>query len=470
MNLYLLANIGNSDVYLDSEEIVKPRIKGKDILLNIEEYKKRISFPIISKIFEDYSFEKVFLFATRQNKDLIDQKFWEKDTIYLAEIIKSHFNNVEYEIISNNPSDYTDMYKFFADKLPKIKEKIPSDSLVFLLLSGGVPAQNTSLLLTGVKVFGSNSQPIYVNPTGRIDVLEINKILSKERSIDDAVTAINNYDYFSAIVILKLIDGDPYIINFLEYLDRRVNFDFKRAKNIILTINASGQDKLYLDNLLNYLISLEAGSDEKKILELYYHICIAYKKSEYLEFLAYLFRFHEGYLYHLFERETGKKIIDFKKESEFKKFISDPSVKNYLSRQIHNGERLKYWVFSRPVAMNIIKYFIEVEGKKQLYGEYERLKFIEGLADIRNKTIFGHGYEGVSKEDILKKYQEIKKNYYEERYGKDMPVGEYETKVDKPSRRDIFMDLNFLISKIAPIDNEFDELNNYIIPKIRRLR
>lgn len=470
MKLYLLANVGDRDVLLDKKKIEKPRVEGKNIYVNLERFKRRISFPILSKIFEDYSFEKVFLFATRQNRDLVDQKFWENDTIYLAEIIKSSFNNVGYEIISNNPSDYSDMYTFFVDRLPKIKEKIPSDSLVFLSLSGGVPAQNTSLLLNGIKVFGANSQPIYVPPIGKAHVLEINKILSKERSIDDAITAINNYDYSSAIVILKLIDGDPYIISFLEYLDRRINFDFKRARDILLKINSSGQDKLYLDNLLNYLISLEAGNDEKKIFELYYHICIAYKKLEYLEFLAYLFRFHEGYLYYLFERETGIKIADLKKDSEYKNFISDKKVRDYLSKQIYNGEKLKYWILSRPVVMYIINYFIEVEGKKELSGEYERLKFIEGLADIRNKTIFGHGYDGVSKEDILKKYQEIKKIYYEERYGKNIPVSDYENKVDKPSRRDIFMDLNFLISKITSTDNEFDKLNNYVITKIRGLR
>lgn len=467
MKLYLLANVGNRDVFLDLKEIEKPRIDGKEIYKGLIKYKNRISFPILSKIFEEYKFEKVFLFATRQDKSFVEQRFWEKDTIYLAEIIKSFYNNVEYEIVSTNPSDYTEMYKYFIEKLPKMKEKIPSDALVFLSLSGGVPAQNTALLLIGVKVFGANSQPIYVPPSGKIHVLEINKIISKERSIDNAITAIKNYDYSSAIAILEKIGMEPYILKFLDYLDKRINFDFKRAKNILASIDSTGQDKLHIHNLIEQINALESGSDEKKIMELYYHIDIAYKKSEYLEFLAYLFRFHEGYLYYMFERETGIKPGKIKKESKYKEFIFDENLVKYLSNKVYNAEPLKYWELSRPVIMSIINYFIDEKGRKELYPEFEKLKFIQGLADLRNKTIFGHGYEGISGEDIFNKYQEIKKKYFEEKYGKKLSVEEYENKVDKPSKRNIFFDLNFLISKIGKTDNEFDKLNEYILTKIR---
>jgi len=475
MKKFLIANVGNSDVQIDGQFLKFPMQDAGPVINSIEEYKGRITFPLITPLFEKYKFDGLFLFASLQD-DSVPEELRRKDTYLLAQIIKLFFPHTSIYLVNGNPSDYSGMYIYYAETLSKIKTNIKEEFITYLSLTGGTQAQNTSLLIQGIKSFGLKADTVYISPDKGPETIGISRMLFRDRALGDALLAIRAFDYPSAMEILQAIGIDRNTMNFIKYLNSRKNFDFKRASESLESIESRGDEKIFIEKLIKDLKVLEEGSDRLKLKELYNHIDISWKMSKFMEFLAFMFRFHESYLFYLLERELGIKITGSKGDINpgYIEFVNRCEVREFLSKQRAGKNTLKFDSPSRPVLMAIIRYLIEKEGKAELRKEQEILSAVEGLGDMRNKTIYAHGYSGISGEGIKEEYQRIKKSLYEnsyvEKYSREqlkkISHDDYLNKIEKPSRRDVITDIKYLIKGIGEDVNEFERLNDYIIKKL----
>ena len=165
MKAIYLANVGNRDVKYDNEEIRPPRLYGKDYLDRFDTVREHLAFPILQKgltlAFQELSgkpLDFLILFYTDQNVEEVQEKFYQNDTLYFADIIERLIllkmpNNVREMVkikIPRTPNDYDFTYEFFSEKLEELEREEKPD-LVFLSPAGGIPACNMNLLETVTK-------------------------------------------------------------------------------------------------------------------------------------------------------------------------------------------------------------------------------------------------------------------------------------------------------------------------------
>ena len=210
------------------------------------------------------------------------------------------------------------------------------------------------------------------------------------------MTLIQRFDYGGAYEIMNELDLEDTDNGILINMCRSsVNFDFKTARRVFSKLSQQlKQDKRIrmIDKNLEELIK---GDPAAMFSELIENTKFQIVNEEYIDFLGRVNRFKEAIYKYIFVREmsTGQRFY----------FTTDAMMKQSILRTLKNKYKIYYSNVNYAVSTYINKYMREdykaLEVDKLLSTE----KF-DNLLEMRHESIVGHGFMGVSVQDIYRIY------------------------------------------------------------------
>lgn len=207
---------------------------------------------------------------------------------------------------------------------------------------------------------------------------------------------IDRYDYGGALELLEeleLKDSIPgLLMNSCRYA---ANFDFKTAQRILSKApEEKKKEREYID-LMDNLTDLIEGDPNALFSELIENIKFRLVNEEYIDFLGRVFRFKEAVFKYMFL----KKHFDRKRLSMNVEFVSKRNVLKML--------RNKYKIFNANLVYGLTIYIQRFHRDEIKFQEVVKLlnsEKMNELIELRNDSIVGHGFMGVSRDEIYKAY------------------------------------------------------------------
>lgn len=416
----LIANIGNSDIgRKDGKPIFSPRNEDTTVYDKSRELWESKEFesteillldPVLQKIREKFDIKGIYLFCTEQNPP------HPQDTKFIAHIVKSILcsrydfdeTSINLQIISKNPADYDEMLKLYQAAIDNMPE---SADRVFVSLAGGTPQQNISAMLESVARFGEKTTMIYT-PRGSKNAIEHEigyeiykrmiaqrvEILKEKKMYGVAADLAAEYDVLN-----------PHEIKMLQAKNHRLLFNFETAQVLFNEVKdkiPKHREEIY--STIDELEKLKNKDIHALIRELYENMLVKWEQGAYVDFLGRLFRFEESVLRLVFERETG--VTTEKRKGGYADFIryikENNNILQFLEKEGIDPNRIEP---NRKVLRKILEFWVKKERKTrlgQIFGFVKKINEPNGnsLADLRNKSILAHGFEGISKDRINKLY------------------------------------------------------------------
>lgn len=440
-----LANVGTRDLTVDGQTLTSPREDGEKLL---EEYLRdpeavgqRLNAPILLPGLRRAAeaagrIDRLVLFASDQPETTLP-KYRNFDTVFLGEILRrwlptcpdlaGRLQKVVLVRIPGNPADYNNTIPFYERELPNL---VPETAyMVYVAPVGGADASNVALWLAAVRRFRTRVEVIYVTPEGRVEEVPLARLLLREQVAQQARTLLDHYDYAALARLLEEDSewGATWRPDLARALAERLHFHFAGAAVALkrALARASGAPRAWLGRLLEEMQQLRevleaegtpprAGEEEAAwarwlarqrtgLAELYWNLCIKAERAEWVDFLGRAFRLVEGMLRLAFEAEThhntdriGEGFPDFAAYLE-----GQPALRAFLTEQ---GMRLTGPEGPAPTTRllaAILRYWVEHGGRGRALGPaYKAIKAVQTLADLRNRTIIAHGWQGVGEEEI----------------------------------------------------------------------
>lgn len=207
---------------------------------------------------------------------------------------------------------------------------------------------------------------------------------------------VDRYDYVGAYELLceqGLKTSDPAVlINSCRYA---VNFDFKTARKILMDLTEETKGTKEIKELNENLKALMDGNPHAIFSELIENIKFQVVNEEFIDFLGRVYRCKEAIYKYIFVSSTlNKKTFSFHLTAMSK-------------RSIIKSLRKQYKVFNSNIIFGISTYVNRTYERDHKYSEIVRLLNSEkmtSLIELRNESIVGHGFSGVSIDDIQSVY------------------------------------------------------------------
>ncbi|MBP3929305.1 MAG: hypothetical protein J6D47_07015 [Peptostreptococcaceae bacterium] len=204
---------------------------------------------------------------------------------------------------------------------------------------------------------------------------------------------LKRYDYDGVLDILIEADietGDLY--NILESCKYATNFDFDTSLKIIKKLSESMLERKDIQALITNLENLQKGEPEDILSELIENMKIQVMNEEYIDFLGRLYRLKEALFKYIFvsTKESKKYIVSMHGHMVSKKNILYTLKKKY---NIYNGNLI------HGVTQYIKRYLKQTKRMDKVLEILNSQK-LENLIKLRNESPVGHGFKGVSREDI----------------------------------------------------------------------
>lgn len=442
----LLANVGNSDVLLTDKSLLpdkgdayhwRSRELGEEIRDNFKKYANSIQLPLLEPTLKwiaqhaacEVKEVHLFLFASDQDQRLTPENEWQKDTAPYAEVIREHLNRqwqmqkkqVQIIPIAGNPADYTNALDFHQKILADIRDRLPSDAQVYMEVSGGTPAMTAMLILMGVEVFGQDIITLYMDRDSDLPYqIGVSEALFARKTREILRNQMSLYAYAAARQTVmqsgRLLTGDEnrrdLIGKLLGYADRRLAFDYKRARDELQGSYTVGEHQAQIRYWQRELAERKASHN---LAELIHSAQIKLSQGEYADFTQRLFRFQEAILRHMAEQmgiEYGKDTAYLSDTWRSGQSGLDAYLKSYqrgadgkiLSSGTSPLEVDTKRSLNRYSLGAIVDYFIQQPVWAHWQGTAEKIFRLSSVADLRNKGIAGHGFEGISRKDIEDSY------------------------------------------------------------------
>ena len=204
---------------------------------------------------------------------------------------------------------------------------------------------------------------------------------------------LERYDYGGVLAILEecgIEDGDLYLL--IKSCKYAVNFDFKSALSILESIDFQILSRGDVQFLITNLENLIAGEPEDIMSELIANIKIQIVNEEYIDFLGRLYRLKEALFKYIF--------VNTKENKKYKvcmhgKMVSKKNILYTLKKKynIYNGNLIHG-------VTNYIHRYVRQTKRMDRVLEILNGEKLENLIKLRNDSLIGHGFKGVSKEDI----------------------------------------------------------------------
>jgi len=358
----------------------------------------------------------VYLFYTDQPEHVI---YRVKDTLYFARIaekwLPEYFNNLGYEVIVErvaisrrySPVDSFQMLEFFSRRL---EELVPTNEVtwVFTSQTGGIPTVYEALFLQAIRIYREKCTPLYVLPDGTVFPVDFRDFLLGTFYREHAKGLVERHYYAPAADFLEKLSL-PFHAALCRHAAFRLLFDLKRAKEVLeslpVDVSLSHEEEKLLADLRQQMDELARDLPEDAdrwnerisrleawIQELYWGIEIAFTHESWTEFLGRIIRFTET-------------ILQLVLEKKFERPASNPSQISQLAGHIQNEFRIQINLEKIPTKTNLnMLHTILREIMQQVNDEIKAVadfvRTIEPLIPLRNHSILGHGFRGISKEEI----------------------------------------------------------------------
>ncbi|EQK48242.1 MULTISPECIES: hypothetical protein [Paraclostridium] len=208
---------------------------------------------------------------------------------------------------------------------------------------------------------------------------------------------LQRYDYDGVLDILiecGIESGDLYYL--LKSCKYATNFDFKTALKLTNNLSEQMLERKEIKNLITNLENLNKGEPEDILSELIENIKIQIVNEEYIDFLGRLYRLKEALFKYIFvnTKEGKRYTVSMHGNMVSKKNILYTLKKKY---NIYNGNLI------HGVTQYIKRYLKQTKRMDRVL-EILNSEKLENLIRLRNESPVGHGFRGVSKEDIEKIY------------------------------------------------------------------
>jgi len=201
------------------------------------------------------------------------------------------------------------------------------------------------------------------------------------------------YDYDSVIYILEeagIFDGDLYYL--MESCQYAQNFNFKEALKSIQRMSEQMLSRIEIAKLKTNLKNLEIGEPEEILSELIENMKIQAINQEYIDFLGRLYRLKEALFKYIFVSTKESKTY---KINMYGYMLSKKNILYTLKK--------KYNIYNGNLIHGVTQYINRhVKKTKRMERVVEILnnERLEELIKLRNESPVGHGFKGVSKEEI----------------------------------------------------------------------
>lgn len=203
---------------------------------------------------------------------------------------------------------------------------------------------------------------------------------------------MDSYSYYGVECILKRLgidNGELFLL--VSSCKYAVNFDFETALERVNKIPKQLRLRKDIKLIANNLMDLTDGDPEAIFCEFIENIKIKLVQEDYIDFLARIYRLKEALLKYIFvTTEFGKKDL-----SMLGHMVSKKNIMIVL--------RKKYKIYNPNLNMAINQYIAKNMGRKRriknvmtILNSYE----LEGLINLRHESPVGHGFRGVSRQDI----------------------------------------------------------------------
>ncbi len=201
------------------------------------------------------------------------------------------------------------------------------------------------------------------------------------------------FDYSGAYNVATAlgVENTP-LASLLMMCKSSVNFDFASARESLPLLK-----ELFPKDILRTLEknheALVKGEPDALFTEHLWSMKFKLEQEEFLDFLGRLYRFNEAYLKYVFVlRHVGKK-------SFFDDIYEEGKILRILKK--------KYNINNRNIIF-AIQTFLQ-QSSPMMPGVKKAIDFLTGkemkaLVDIRNDSVVGHGFKGVSKELITRQF------------------------------------------------------------------
>jgi len=207
---------------------------------------------------------------------------------------------------------------------------------------------------------------------------------------------IERYDYGGAYELLKersLENTDAGVL--IDSCRYAVNFDFETARKILNHVSESTRNNESCIELKKNLEDLNNGQPDALFSELLENVKFQIVNEEFIDFLGRVYRFKEAIYKYLF----------------IKKHLNDRTFTFHI-RFMQKKEILKilrnhYKIFNNNLIYGINTYFRKY-AKKDVHAE-QVIKTLSSekmnqLIELRHESLIGHGFKGVSIDEIQRVY------------------------------------------------------------------
>ncbi len=225
-----------------------------------------------------------------------------------------------------------------------------------------------------------------------------------KKSFTQFVDLLGNYSYGVAYDFLAEEGYDNTDVSkVMSSFKYSINFDFKQAEKVLQNTSAGFKHTELYKSIRNNLDNLIAGKPEAIFSELIFSMTTQTSRDEYIDFMGRVYRYREALLKYLFLMTQGKKNVNM---------YSDEMSKRYQIKILNE----KYNVHTHNLGAALSKYFKQYHEKdhavKRIMEILDSKKMID-LMNLRNASIIGHGFVGISLNDIETKYGDIDDLLYE---------------------------------------------------------
>jgi hypothetical protein len=206
---------------------------------------------------------------------------------------------------------------------------------------------------------------------------------------------IDRFDYGGALDIMEelgLKSSDPAIL--LDSCRSAVNFDFETALYKLEKLDGHFSQDPSVKSLKKNLQQLIEGVPETIFAELIENTRFQLVNEEYIDFLGRAYRFKEAVFKYIFvERHLQKQHFSMHIEAMQK-------------RSIMKILRKRYKIYNANVVFAVTTY-INRHLEETRYEEVARIlnsKNMNDMIELRNDSIVGHGFSGISLNELQKVY------------------------------------------------------------------
>ena len=457
MKAILLANLGTRDITENGKHLPQARAQGEEIFNRViaqgTSRHEDVDYPMVRAALEFVlscgdGLAEIILFATDQPDTDTTKGFRKSDTVYFAKTIQELLKRRELKgasvsvrvvKIEKNPSQLDLMLDFFEGFFKKELRNRDGNlpDTVYVMPVGGAQGTNTAFQLKATNYFRERCQSLYV-VDGCAVLLDCGRMILADMRREAALALLEMEDYegFSRLPLFETRDLAG-LRAVAQAQARRANFDFQGARTALQKAfsNVPSADRPFLQELLREL----SDTDRAEFLtaELYNNTLSLYRRGAYVDFIGRVFRLSEAVLLQAVEKHAG---IPTSKDPalRFKPFEdasrSNPNLDDYLNRydvttgaalaedkamqrfQKDPAARLKREEPNQANLTAILRFVAEVNlnvDGAPLAGEDVRNRVrdllsaadrLESLRELRNRTLAGHDFQGVSKELLHARY------------------------------------------------------------------